>query len=100
MKRAAEQPKKTTGNKKPTTKGYPTVDLILSSESALFPEVASYLSCQDMLALGSVDWERHKSYFEHRNVLLEPTLEVLDWMCGSDTHHYCGKIYAPALVPS
>ena len=100
MKRAAEQPKKTTRNKKPTTKGYPTVDLILSSESALFPEVASYLSCQDMLALGSVDWERHKSYFEHRNVLLEPTLEVLDWMCGSDTHHYCGQIYAPASLRS
>jgi len=99
MKRAAEEPTKNSGNKKPA-KGH-LVDLILSSGSALLlPEVASYLSCQDMLALGSVDKERQKSYAELRDVLLEPTLEVLDCMCGSDTHHYCGQIYAPASLRS
>jgi hypothetical protein len=53
------------------------------------------LHWSDAVTLGSVCKKSHKLYKQHRKLFLSPLLKQLERMVGSNTHKYCGMVFAP-----
>jgi len=71
-----------------------SIDIVLA-KPGLFRQVVDQLHWKDAISLGSINRECRSSYLAYRETILGPLLRLLEGLCGSHVHAYCGKIYAP-----
>ena len=84
-----------TKKEKTTKEADLTIQDILGKPGLVRQVVVDHLHWKDAISLGSTHQECRAFYLAQRETILGPLLDLLEKLCGSHVHAYCGKTYAP-----